>query len=285
MEGISQPQKVNKTPTKEKSIQEVVIKSVEELIPNIKPKLDKNEQTLRSGSRLEDNFTLEFMNRYIMPLTVERDKKLPEFLDCTLSVLKDRFKDKIFVDLGAGDREFGFMISKILGAKSYIGVEKFNGNLLETTLSGIKFKKQKHQEKENLQIPEVAVENDDMLSFLKRLPDNSVNVFMSGIDQNVIGNPKYTEFIKKEIERVISKEGCYLVFEGLYPKNLVNLFEKLKEANTGFLSMSFLLRNNHCGVFIQPQDLDRSKEKYAEEIAISRDNYYTERKKKYEEQT
>ena len=56
----------------------------------------------------------------------------------------------------------------------------------------------------------VAVVEEDMLSFLKRLPPNSVSIWCSGIDINILPDPNYREAVSKEIVRVLHPRGAYV---------------------------------------------------------------------------
>ena len=59
-----------------------------------------------------------------------------------------------------------------------------------------------------------------MLSFLKRLPDNSVSIIMSGINRSLIMNEEYRRQIFLEIERVLNKDGGFLCKDSEPPKDL-----------------------------------------------------------------
>ncbi len=56
----------------------------------------------------------------------------------------------------------------------------------------------------------ISIIQEDMLNFLKRLPDNSVSILCSGIDTIVIPDAKYREDVEKEIERVLDPSGAYI---------------------------------------------------------------------------
>ena len=49
-----------------------------------------------------------------------------------------------------------------------------------------------------------------MLGFLKRLPDNAVCVWCSGVDDLVIPDHRYREEVGREISRVLDDDGAYI---------------------------------------------------------------------------
>ena len=59
-----------------------------------------------------------------------------------------------------------------------------------------------------------AVVPEDMLSFLKRLPDDSVSVMCSGIDECIL-KPAYANEVRKETLRVLSPDGGLLNFASI----------------------------------------------------------------------
>lgn len=136
------------------------------------------------------------------------------------------FKNQIMIDLGCGESASGYLISQILKSKAYIGVDMYNSSQLEFSMtqirSSIKTRDNYRDSFENLpgfykhKIP-FAIENSDILSFLKRLPNNSVSIMMGGIGQEVIENYKYRDEILKEIKRVLSPDGgCLTVSSDFY---------------------------------------------------------------------
>jgi hypothetical protein len=142
------------------------------------------------------------------------------------------FEGQIVIDLGAGTNENGILLSQELRAKAYVGVEPFSHRVLEyfvKNLDETREKKQKNvtsvPKKEfdakrfltslpgfyKHRIPYSIVEND-MLTFLKRLPDNSVSITMGGIDLTIIRDPEYKKQVMQEIERVLSPQGAFLSY-------------------------------------------------------------------------
>jgi hypothetical protein len=113
-----------------------------------------------------------------------------------------KIEDNVFVDLGAGKVPFAYTIATMFNAKAYVGVEPFYFR----KLSQCDFSKYAHEEKN---IPYFIVP-EDMLTFLKRLPNKSATIFISAIDNEVIPSKEYRNNVKKEIPRCISSNGAYI---------------------------------------------------------------------------
>lgn len=111
--------------------------------------------------------------------------------------ISDLFKNQIFVDLGAGDLPYGYEIAQLAGAKAYVGVEPFYPKSLEGTIMWDHVPKK---------IP-ASVVPEDMLTFLKRLPESSVSLFISGIDGNILPDKGYIDCVENEIMRVLDPKG------------------------------------------------------------------------------
>lgn len=171
--------------------------------------------------------------------------------------LKERFLGKVVVDLGCADPTEAYILACSLGATGYIGVdsdwdmvdkldyiankqkEKLNsGNYFE---NGDDSKDVKDWEP----IP-YSVVREDMLSFLKRLPEDEVNIFCFGIDAMVMmDTPKeYLSQTREEIARVINKNGAQLTDD-----NLLLVGEDLKDMvdpefyQKKFLSLRAFIKN------------------------------------------
>jgi hypothetical protein len=135
--------------------------------------------------------------------------------------IKNKFKGKPLVDLGAGGSALGFQIAVMLGASAYIGVEPYNTFRLADTLDyEIHDARGKHllvREKMKFHTPPFTVVSEDSLKFLKRLPDKSVNILSSGTDNNILPNEEYAVMNAKEIARVLDSAALFYdsVFEVL----------------------------------------------------------------------
>lgn len=123
-------------------------------------------------------------------------------------------ENQIVVDLGAGRKPYGYFVADIAKAKGYIAVEpNFTGELLYR-LSMIHIPDGegwcKPSKDHVLNRTPLAVVEEDMLSFLRRLPDSSVSLFSAGIDDDVIPNKEYRKEVVKEIVRVLDPKGAYI---------------------------------------------------------------------------
>jgi hypothetical protein len=126
------------------------------------------------------------------------------------------YKDQIVVDLGAGIMPYGLKISESLGAKGYIAVEpNFPNSLRENIYS--------HS------IPFTIIP-EDMLTFLRRLPDESVSILTSGIDECILQSKEYITSVEEEIERTLHQLGTYINYCSLFkPKGLKRISEDMNE--------------------------------------------------------
>lgn len=111
------------------------------------------------------------------------------------------------VDLGAGADEWGYRIGLLLKAKNYVAVEPHNLQFLIPRLTDVitdkplreKLSEEDIEQKDKMKI---AVVQEDMLNFLKRIPDKSVVILCSAIDDEVIPDANARREIGKEIDRV-----------------------------------------------------------------------------------
>ncbi|MEI8270847.1 MAG: hypothetical protein WCG45_05785, partial [bacterium] len=142
------------------------------------------------GNVLKYGFTSPFTQIYLKS----------GFNEETSSLLKSRVKDQTLVDLGSGEEIFSILPwLKEAGISEFVGVDKFpnkdlswyQDKIKQNDLNGNYFK-------------------DDMLLFLAKLPDESANVMINGIDHTIISNNEYWEKLKQEIRRVIPKYGVVL---------------------------------------------------------------------------
>ncbi|MEK9160716.1 MAG: hypothetical protein AAB440_01610 [Patescibacteria group bacterium] len=128
--------------------------------------------------------------------------------------LNEALRGQVVVDIGAGRYPFGYLIADRAGAKGYVGVDAYSASSLAATTQSL-FTDPKSRDQEvfgSVQPPlitEVSIVEEDMLTFLKRLPDNSVSVFCSGIDSDII-NYEYEKQVSEEIKRVLKDDGAYV---------------------------------------------------------------------------
>jgi len=118
-----------------------------------------------------------------------------------------KFKDQIVFDLGSGEfpgHVYSFL-SKV-GARGYIGVEAFN---FEKARKNLEEDAHYYKEKKcfDYDLPFHIIDSD-MLTVLKRIPDNSASFITSGIDWAIIKDGEYF------------KECMDLISQKLHPKGI-----------------------------------------------------------------
>lgn len=187
-----------------------ILVPVEQLIPGIKPK--DSAKLTTSESR---NSGYGFGDVYAEGLPRQLNRSLPR------ESVGRCFENQIVVDLGAGNM-YGYYASVHGKAKGYIGVDKFRD--LSTSYREPK-KVQEMVDKfwgyplgEKRPLIPVAIEVEDMLTFLRRLPDNSVSIISSGHFQ-LIQNQEYIDEVGKEMERVLIPDGLLVVNDGITVKD------------------------------------------------------------------
>ena len=134
--------------------------------------------------------------------------------------LKRKLKDGLLIDLGGNASDFRASsvmrrLSRQLGVKTYINVDYCHGgdinpytsilapDMVEPPSLKPLSKKEKSQTINDLLV------NDDMLDFVSRLPDNSSNFAINGIDENSLHDQvgSYTQALWREILRSTKKGG------------------------------------------------------------------------------
>jgi len=138
-------------------------------------------------------------------------------------------KDQVVVDLGCGSSLAGYAIACLAGAKAYIGVDPFSPNrdidsVCSYSKTSIKKVIKPYTDLSNGKklkcIPGLYV-REDMLRFLKRLPQESVSMLISGIDDYVLDDDKYVADVKSEIARALHTEGvCVSYASRIHPREL-----------------------------------------------------------------
>ena len=210
--------------------------SVEKLIPGI------NTEGLYNKERdYADNFRDEEIQKGRARMNSHRNQEtgyaagIEEFFNyasedkeenvVNLEIL-NRLKDQVVIDLGAGDTglRIYYSITEI-GARGYVGVdlstrnsERLKSNLAEDSWVTKDYPKEKL-------IPAVVV-NEDMLTFLKRLPNKSVSIIASGLSDGILPEI-YEKDVEQEIKRVLDPKGVMFVewhttlyVEGIHFKSL-----------------------------------------------------------------
>ncbi|MDP3883292.1 MAG: hypothetical protein Q8Q48_04565 [Candidatus Staskawiczbacteria bacterium] len=220
---------------------------VEQIIPNIKPESEvKRLENVGYGTNdFNDPYILKFFENQIRTAIEYGD-------DEDFSNLRERFKNQVIIDLGAGNSKLGYCLSCLLGAKGYVAVDAFyeEGYKGPEGMTKLDVEKEiedlsaryKVSEKEkeverlrvkglvggiNIETIPASLIKGDMLDFLRRLPDKSVSIFTFGIDNNIILNQNYGKVLGNEVNRVLSPDGGYIKSNGLFdvvhPKNTESL--------------------------------------------------------------
>jgi len=120
--------------------------------------------------------------------------------------IRNGLRDEILVDLGGGWGDMWNAAIKV-NAKAYINIDKNPPTHWDkaidvtTNLSPSSIVANEGNRTELLEI------KADMLDFLSRLPDNSVNIVMNGIDDTILNNQEYIRAVANEITRVTKKGG------------------------------------------------------------------------------
>jgi hypothetical protein len=190
----------------------IKIVNSKDLIPEIKDRVSPEiaEETHNSRSK-----TLELPTTFSETLT--RGLSHEAFL----KFLGD-LKNQILVDIGAGDTPNGYYIATQADARAYIAVESYNFKELERVFrEATKDISEEARKGGHLLIP-LAIEREDMLEYLKRLPDHSVSILASGIDEFIIQDNEYLYELEVEIARVLHKEGAFINHASVFNPDLEN---------------------------------------------------------------
>lgn len=120
-------------------------------------------------------------------------------------------KESVLVDLGGGlmPRDIPRLAKKI-GVRTYVDVDiRFTDTDLSGELPVTVFGSEKIYMDREVEMDSCAV-GDDLLRFLSRLNNESVSLVISGIDENIIINPKYIEELWEQTQRVVPENGLII---------------------------------------------------------------------------
>jgi hypothetical protein len=162
-----------------------------------------------------------------------------------LKKLRKYFNEIPMVDLGAGITRYSYLLARYLGAKGYIAVEPHKHSMLEPVLVNLEDPSPEDELRcfddieEAKKIP-FAVAAEDMLTFLKRLPDHSVGILSSGTDSYVMYGgvrsdedrqrvDEYIQSVIKEIARVLHPQSVLLSTNSIIGTESGKLLEKSEE--------------------------------------------------------
>jgi hypothetical protein len=133
-----------------------------------------------------------------------------------LTAIFKHFQGQIVIDLGAGESCYVHNLCSVINANAYIGVEKFFADTLKNSISKStteSIEREFSRKPDEVKPIPAAIEKEDMLSFLRRLPDNSVSIFASGLDTNVIPDRDYRKQVRNELQRVLHPNGALITNE------------------------------------------------------------------------
>lgn len=112
-----------------------------------------------------------------------------------------RLKDQIVLDLGAGSRYGAYQVLTQFGIKGYIANDFYYAEDLRVNLESF-------SKNESMKIP-FTVFNEDMNTTLSRLPNNSVSIVASGLD-DVITDFGYLNLTKSLIKEKLHPNGIFI---------------------------------------------------------------------------
>jgi len=188
--------------------------AVEKLIPGINTKglYDKNLgndfKELSNGTAHRKEFVKysDYLSRFFG--YVWKNKKT----EARNKNVFNRLKGQVLVDLGAGYGQEIYPVALEIGAKGYVGVDLWRSDDLKTALMERTYCDGFRSDKTEC-IPAVAV-GEDILSFLKRLPDKSVSFTAFGLAHGILPED-YLKKMGKEIERALDPKGVMITDLGI----------------------------------------------------------------------
>lgn len=199
----------------EQTIADKLYVSIEQLIPGINTEgLQGVATPIGKRSRFDPKYTGKYER---MPRPVHDEAKYgmvvdksTEYMDFVIRASEDKqqriffekFKDQVVVDLAAGAwfTDTYSWISQF-GCRGYIPVEPYWADYQLESLD-------RPYESDKKLVP-ISIVQDDMLKFLKRLPEGSVSILASGIDA-IIFESDYLHAVEKEISRVLDPKGVFI---------------------------------------------------------------------------
>lgn len=131
-------------------------------------------------------------------------------------------KGTVVVDLGS-QNGLGYWIAAECKAKAYIGVEKFDIPQIRIDAGSredLQMGKYNRREYSKEELIPFALVREDMLDFLKRLPDNSVSILAAGISVDI--GREFQSDVEREIARVLDPHGAYINYASFFaPRDLI----------------------------------------------------------------
>ena len=123
------------------------------------------------------------------------------------------------VELGAGMMSFGYALASVCGARNFVAVEPFYGDVQKKSiLSHLSESKGISN-----RIPYKVVDQD-MLAYLEGEPDDFLCILACGIEDCILPGPDYRKKVENEIMRTLEKDSFFLSSHSdLCPKTLKHI--------------------------------------------------------------
>ena len=121
-----------------------------------------------------------------------------------LAELTGYLKGRTVVDIGAGKTTKGYQIASMCGATGYVAVEAHHFSELRNVLGKVR-------QANSGKMP-VCVVGEDMRDFAKRVPDNSVAIFVFNIDAHILHKMPMMDIEKfsQNISRMLAPGSAYI---------------------------------------------------------------------------
>lgn len=122
-----------------------------------------------------------------------------------LQFIQGKISQELLIDLGGGRQATMKWLAEEFKAKTYVNVEKYLPDKfpLNPRVNIAEQLGQTPKEKET----EIVFVRADMLDFISRVPNNSANFTVNGIDAFVISSPEYHSALAREISRATKVGG------------------------------------------------------------------------------
>ncbi len=139
--------------------------------------------------------------------------------------IRARLQNRRLIDLGCGvNPNSEAFFAAVYGSSAFVGVDKYykptvdmerykkhlKNQFIRNSLQNRYKDADIQQTEKNLDGMGIETLQDDMLVYLSRLPDDSVNVLMTNIDGFIIRDDEYYDALTKEISRVIGTQGLFI---------------------------------------------------------------------------
>jgi hypothetical protein len=126
-------------------------------------------------------------------------------------------KNQVLVDIGAGKTAYGYGFACSTGADKYIGIELYHAEELSDSIERARNKHDWRHPESLGRTPRMAgvslipysILSMDMEEALRTLPDNSVSVLATGID-NIIIPARRISGIEYQVRRVLHHDGFFV---------------------------------------------------------------------------